>query len=64
MEFFDNSALTTVAGASLAVTVFTAMLKQGIGLRGRPTQYVAMGLSVAIALVFGSCSDTRAILTW
>ena len=65
MEWITIDTLKTVGGASLAVTVVTAVIKSVIpGVTGRITQLVALGLSLVIAAVIGKWSTpTDAFIT-
>ena len=62
MELFTPSALATVTGAALAVTVVTAVLKQAFGIIGRHSQIVALGLAVIISVARGNISSIQLAL--
>ena len=63
MELFTPETLKTMAGAVLAVTLTTAVLKAIIPLTGRVTQAVAFALSLSLALIFGVHGTIQQFIT-
>jgi len=63
MELFTPEGLTTVAGASLAVTLIVAIIKQVFGLTGRAVQIVALVFALGIACAFGQFGSPQLALT-
>lgn len=62
MEWYTINTLQSVAGAALAVTLVTAVLKAIFSIAGRRTQLVALCLSLAIAALVGEWRTVTGLL--